>query len=131
LLDIAYAGIIAMNRGGNPAEMLRFVASGQAPADEGFAYWLMKFDGVSNNRDKELADPEGFGLIEYAFSGLAVDVGIEMSGCRLYHEGGRSHFMTRRIDRTASGRKLHVQSLAGLRHFDFNAAGTYSWLPTG
>lgn len=101
--------------------------SGQAPADAGFTYWLMKFDGVSNNRDKELADPEGFGLIEYAFSRMAGDVGIDMSECRLHHEGGRSHFMTRRFDRTDSGRKLHMQSLAGLRHFDFNAAGAYSY----
>ncbi|MET3664888.1 type II toxin-antitoxin system HipA family toxin [Caulobacter sp. 1776] len=101
--------------------------SGQAPAAEGFSYWLMKFDGVSNNRDKELADPQGFGLIEYAFYKMAVDVGIEMSECRLHHEGRRSHFMTKRFDRTDRGGKLHMQSLAALRHFDFNAAGAYSY----
>ena len=101
--------------------------SGQTPADAGFTYWLMKFDGVSNNRDKELADPQGFGLIEYAFSRMAADVGIDMAECRLHHEGGRSHFMTRRFDRTPSGQKVHMQSLAALRHFDFNAAGAYSY----
>ncbi|MBI5940494.1 MAG: HipA domain-containing protein [Caulobacterales bacterium] len=101
--------------------------SGQTPADAGFTYWLMKFDGVSNNRDKELADPQGFGLIEYAFSRMAIDVGIDMAECRLHHEGGRSHFMTRRFDRTVKGQKLHMQSLAALRHFDFNAAGAYSY----
>ena len=101
--------------------------SGQTTADAGFTYWLMKFDGVSNNRDKELADPQGFGLIEYAFSRMAADVGIDMAECRLHHEGGRSHFMTRRFDRTPSGQKVHMQSLAALRHFDFNAAGAYSY----
>lgn len=101
--------------------------SGQAPADAGFSYWLMKFDGVSNNRDKELVDPQGFGLIEYAFSKMAGDAGIEMSECRLHHEGGRSHFMTRRFDRTDTGGKLHMQSLAALRHFDFNLPGAYSY----
>lgn len=101
--------------------------SGQVSADEGFGYWLMKFDGVSNNRDKELADPQGFGLIEYAFFLLARDAGIDMSDCRLHHEGGRSHFMTRRFDRTPMGRKVHMQSLAALRHYDFNAAGAYSY----
>lgn len=35
--------------------------------------------------------------------------------------------MTRRFDRSASGRKLHMQSLAAMRHFDFNAAGAYSY----
>lgn len=101
--------------------------SGQVSADDGFGYWLMKFDGVSNNRDKELADPQGFGMIEYAFSLMARDAGIDMSECRLHREGGRSHFMTRRFDRTSTGRKVHMQSLAALRHYDFNAAGAYSY----
>lgn len=101
--------------------------SGQAPAGEDFTDWLIKFDGVDANRDKELADPKGFGLIEYAFSQMAGDVGVDMAECRLHQEGGRSHFMTRRFDRTPSGDKLHMQSLAALRHYDFNAAGAYSY----
>ncbi len=101
--------------------------SGQVQAGEGFGYWLMKFDGIANNRDKELADPQGFGLVEYGFHLLAIAAGIDMSECRIHHEGGRSHFMTRRFDRDATGRKLHMQSLAALRHFDFNAAGAYSY----
>ncbi|MEG2314298.1 type II toxin-antitoxin system HipA family toxin, partial [Brevundimonas sp.] len=51
----------------------------------------------------------------------------DMSECRLHHEGGRSHFMTRRFDRTTTGKKVHMQSLAALRHYDFNAAGAYSY----
>lgn len=101
--------------------------SGQVGAGEGFTYWLIKFDGVSNNRDKELADPQGFGLIEYAFHLMAVAAGIDMAECRVHREGGRSHFMTRRFDRTATGQKLHMQSLAALRHYDFNAAGAYAY----
>jgi serine/threonine-protein kinase HipA len=101
--------------------------SGQIPAGEGFSYWLIKFDGVSNNRDKEVADPLGFGLIEYAYYLMATGAGIEMSLCRLHYEGGRSHFMTKRFDRTKTGQKLHMQSLAALRHFNFNAAGAYSY----
>lgn len=101
--------------------------SGQVKAGDGFTYWLLKFDGISNNRDKELADPKGYGLIEYAFYLLATAAGVEMSECRLYKEGGRSHFMTKRFDRDAKGVKLHMQSLAAIRHFDFNAAGAYSY----
>ncbi|MEO8112919.1 MAG: type II toxin-antitoxin system HipA family toxin [Phenylobacterium sp.] len=101
--------------------------SGQAPAADGFSDWLMKFDGISNNADKELADPQGFGRIEYAYHLMALASGIDMTECRLHQEGGRSHFMTRRFDRTATGQKLHMQSLAALRHFDFNAAGAYSY----
>lgn len=101
--------------------------SGQVKAGEGFTYWLVKFDGITNNRDKELADPQGYGRVEYAFHLMARDAGIDMSECRLHEEGGRAHFMTRRFDRTARGQKLHMQSLAALRHYDFNLAGAYSY----
>ena len=103
------------------------VRSGQIPAGEGFEYWLLKFDGVSGNRDKELEDPKGYGVIEYAYYRMAKDCGIDISECRLFEENGRRHFMTRRFDRLASGEKLHMQSLCALAHFDFNMAGAYSY----
>lgn len=101
--------------------------SGQVKVDEGYEHWLLKFDGVSNNRDKELADPQGFGKIEYAYYLMATAAGIDMSECRLHHEGGRSHFMTRRFDRDERGRKVHMQSLGAMQHFDFNDPASYSY----
>lgn len=101
--------------------------SGQIAAGSGFEYWLLKFDGVSRNADKELADPLGFGRIEYAYSLMARAAGITMTPCRLHLEGGRAHFMTKRFDRTDSGDKLHMQSLTAMMHYDFNAAGSYSY----
>lgn len=101
--------------------------SGQVKVDEAYEHWLLKFDGVSNNRDKELADPQGFGKIEYAYHLMATAAGIDMSECRLHHEGGRSHFMTRRFDRDGRGRKLHMQSLGAMQHFDFNDPAAYSY----
>lgn len=101
--------------------------SGQAPAAGGFEQWLVKFDGVHGNRDKEVADPQGFGRIEYAYSLMAREAGIDMEACRLHEEGGRAHFMTRRFDRSAAGQKLHMQSLGALMHYDFNIAGGYAY----
>ena len=101
--------------------------SGQLDADAGFEHWLLKFDGVSNNKDNELADPEGFGKIECAYASMARAAGITMSECRLYHEGGRSHFMTKRFDRDDTGRKIHMQSLGAMQHFDFNDPSAYSY----
>ncbi len=101
--------------------------SGQIPAGDGFTQWLMKFDGVSGNMDKEVVDPMGFGQIEYAYSQMAIEAGIDMTECRLHREGGRAHFMTRRFDRSATGEKLHMQSLGAMMHFDFNQAGAYSY----
>jgi serine/threonine-protein kinase HipA len=66
--------------------------SGQVNLPPGFQYWIIKFDGVSNNKDKELADPQGFGKIEFAYANMARKAGIEMSECQLFHEGERSHF---------------------------------------
>ena len=101
--------------------------SGQLDAEAGFEHWLLKFDGVSNNMDKEPADPQGYGRIEYAYALMAHTAGITMSECRLHHEGGRSHFMTKRFDRDDTGRKIHMQSLGAMQHFDFNDPSAYSY----
>lgn len=103
------------------------VRSGQVSAGKGFEYWLLKFDGVQGNKDKELEDPQGYGVIEYAYSKMAVDAGITMNPCRLFEEYGRRHFMTKRFDRLDGGAKLHMQSLCGMAHYDFNQAGAYGY----
>jgi serine/threonine-protein kinase HipA len=113
--------VIAWNRETNE------VRSGQIEAGKGFDYWLLKFDGVTGNKDKELEDPKGYGAIEYAYYLMAKAAGITMSECRLLEEGGRRHFMTRRFDRLDGGEKLHMQSLCALAHFDFNNAGAYAY----
>ena len=64
------------------------VKSGQVDAGKGFDYWLIKFDGVSGNGDHNLADKKQYSLIEYAYYLMAVDLGIEMSECRIYEKDG-------------------------------------------
>jgi serine/threonine-protein kinase HipA len=113
--------VIAWNRATNE------VRSGQIAAGDGFEYWLLKFDGVAGNKDKELEDPKGYGAIEYAYYLMAKAAGITMSECRLLEENGRRHFMTRRFDRLDGGGKVHMQSLGAIAHFDFNQAGAYSY----
>jgi serine/threonine-protein kinase HipA len=103
------------------------VRSGQVSAGSGYSYWILKFDGVSANRDKELDDPKGFGAVEFAYYKMATAAGITMAECRLLEENDRRHFMTKRFDRLESGEKLHMQSLGALAHFDFNAAGAHSY----
>ncbi len=103
------------------------VRSGQISAGEGFSHWLLKFDGVAGNRDRELEDPQGYGLIEYAYHSMARAAGMHMNECRILRENGRNHFMTRRFDRTDTGRKLHMQSLGAIAHYDFNQPGACSY----
>ncbi len=100
------------------------VKSGQVNPPAGFSYWIIKFDGV---HDSQFGVTAGYGRVEMAYYLMALEAGIEMNECRLLEENGRAHFMTRRFDRTDMGEKIHVQSLCGLRHFDFNQVGFYSY----
>ncbi|MDI1248381.1 MAG: HipA domain-containing protein [Lacunisphaera sp.] len=103
------------------------VRSGQLAAGPGFGYWLLKFDGVTGNRDKEVEDTKGYGAIEYAYHLMARAAGLTMAECRLLEENGRRHFMTQRFDRLPDGGKLHLQSLCALAHYDFNQAGAHAY----
>ncbi|MBR2167020.1 MAG: type II toxin-antitoxin system HipA family toxin [Paludibacteraceae bacterium] len=127
LLDIIRVGTSA--GGQRPKAVIAYndatgeVRSGQTTAPEGFDYWLIKLDGVYN---KELGDPMHFGEIEYVHYLLAKEAGINMTECRLYREHDRTHFMTRRFDRV-NGHKLHMQTLCGIAHYDFNMLHAYSY----
>ncbi len=100
------------------------VKSGQVDAPAGFSHWLIKFDGVT---DSQFGASVGYGRVEMAYFLMAQAAGIQMNECRLLEENGRAHFMTKRFDRTDTGEKIHMQSLCGLRHFDFNQVGFYSY----
>ena len=104
------------------------IRSGQIQAGDGYEYWLIKFDDVKGNGDKEGDDGPQYTKIEYAYYLMAKDAGIQMSECQLFHENGRSHFMTRRFDRDLiTGAKYHMQTLGGIAHFDFNQPSAYSY----
>ena len=99
------------------------LVSGQFDVPPGFEHWLLKFD-VGENRQLGLA--AGFGRIEYAHYLMAQEAGVEMSECRLLEEGGRAHFMTKRFDRIGN-EKIHMQTLCGLQHLDFNMPYVHSY----
>lgn len=100
------------------------VKSGQVKAPEGYSYWLIKFDGV---HDAQFGATAGYGRVEMAYYLMALEAGIEMNESRILEENDRAHFMTKRFDRTDAGNKIHMQSLCGMRHFDFNQVGVYSY----
>lgn len=106
--------VIAMDKNGH-------VLSGQTRTPAGYTHWIIKFDGVN---DIELGEPKGYGRIEYSYYLMAKAAGITMTECRLLEEHGRAHLLTRRFDRQ-NGEKLHMLSLCGLAHYDFNRAGEY------
>jgi serine/threonine-protein kinase HipA len=104
------------------------IRSGQFDAPEGFEHWLLKLDGVG--KYPELGAGADYGRIEYAYSLMAKQAGIEMYPCRLLEENGRAHFMTRRFDRDViNGRtiKHHMQTLCAMEHLDFKQRGTHAY----
>jgi serine/threonine-protein kinase HipA len=100
------------------------VRSGQVEAPAGFDYYLIKLDGVSAQAD--FRETKNYGRLEYSFYKLATACGIDMTECSLLEENGRAHFMTRRFDREG-GRKVHMQTLCGMAHYDFRLLRAYSY----
>ena len=100
------------------------VRSGQIQAPKGFDYWILKFDGFDGNGMP--TENGNFGRREYAFHRTILDAGIDMTECRLLEENGRAHFMTKRFDRKDE-RKIHMQTLCGIAHFDYQQPGAYSY----
>lgn len=100
------------------------VRSGQTEAPYGFDYYLIKLDGVTAKAG--FRETENFGRLEYSFYQLVRKCGIEMSECSLIEENGRAHFLTKRFDRIGD-RKIHMQTLCGIAHYDFRLFHGYSY----
>lgn len=101
------------------------IRSGQVDAPAGFEHWLLKFDGLGEDRELGLA--QNFGRIEYAYHRMARAAGIDMADCHLLEENGRAHFMTRRFDRAPGGVRHHIQTLCAMDHIDFKKKGTNAY----
>jgi serine/threonine-protein kinase HipA len=99
----------------------------QHPDDE---HWLIKFDGVTaavgGHDPVKQFTPGPFGRIEYVYSRMANAAGIEMAETRLLRERDYAHFITKRFDRE-NGARLHMHSLGGLHHADYNIRQVLSY----
>ncbi|MCL4283103.1 MAG: HipA domain-containing protein [Flavobacteriales bacterium] len=110
------------------------VRSGQVDGLPGFTYCLIKFDGVTNDPDSKAgvtATSRGYGRIEYAYHLMARACGVAMMPCRLLEEHGRAHFLTQRFDRVRDAEgtvhKLHMATLCGIAHMDYNQPLVHSY----
>ena len=101
------------------------IRSGQVDAPEGFEHWLLKFDGMGE--DRELGATQDYGRIEYAYYLMATQAGINISESRLLTENNRAHFMTKRFDRAQGHIKHHVQTLCAMDHLDYKKKSTNSY----
>ncbi len=100
------------------------ICSGQIDVPDGFDYYLIKLDGVTASVG--FRETGNYGRLEYSFYQTARKCGIEMSDSSLMEENGRAHFMTKRFDRQ-NGKKIHMQTLCGIAHYDFRLQRAYSY----
>lgn len=100
------------------------VRSGQVDAPRGFDYYLIKLDGVSATAG--FRETQNYGRLEYSFYELVRKCGIDMTESGLIEENGRAHFITKRFDRL-NGKKVHMQTLCGIAHYDFHLLHGYSY----
>ncbi len=95
-----------------------------------FTYWLLKFDS-SANKDLDGADPRGMPTVEYIYSLIAKESGIDIPKTRLIDDGDSRHFLIERFDRKIINNKLdklHYISWAGLGHADRDGVNSYEQL---
>lgn len=96
--------------GFNPENKIIF--SGAPFLPEGFQHWLIKFNSGS--------DSVYSGRIEFAYSLLAKDSGIDMPETRLFDgTAPESFFGIRRFDRGENNERFHTHTFGNLIHSDF------------
>ncbi|HMQ10640.1 MAG TPA: type II toxin-antitoxin system HipA family toxin [Oligoflexia bacterium] len=95
-----------------------------------YSHWLVKFDGVDNNQDRDGKDPKGMTVVEYIYSMIAQKCGIDMPRCQLLEIHGQRHFLIERFDRVLKNEKLdklHYASWCGLAHAHRDETLAYSY----
>jgi len=111
--------VILWNRDAN------IVRSAFAPMHEGDEHWILKFDGVGE-LDHPSRSAQPFNRIEYVYGKMAREAGIDIPEMHLLKERGYAHLMIKRFDRE-DGERVHLHSLGGLEHVDYNVPGAYSY----
>ena len=76
----------------------------------GFSYWIVKFASSHDNIE--------IGSIEYAYSLMAKEAGLDMPETTLLSSKKRKYFAVKRFDRDKN-KRIHMHSFAGLVHSDF------------
>ncbi len=88
----------------------------------GLEHWLIKFD----SEDEKTNTSFDFPKLEYLYMSMAKDAGIDIPQIRLFEHGELHHFLIKRFDRVNS-KRVHIQTVAGLTHTDFNIPKHFSY----
>lgn len=87
------------------------IIHGKSNLPEGYEHWLVKFPAYGDELDA--------GAVEYVYSLMAKEAGIDMAECHLFKaKKGAGYFATKRFDRDGENR-LHMHTACGLLHSSF------------
>jgi serine/threonine-protein kinase HipA len=101
--------------GARPKAMIQLntdldIIHGAQELQEGFEHYLVKFPSISDNAQ--------IGKLEYIYSLMAKDAGIDIPDTKLLQGEKNAYFAIKRFDRVAD-KRVHIHSVAGLVHSDF------------
>ncbi len=88
----------------------RQIIHGREKLKEGFSHWMVKFASSVDSRE--------VGAVEYAYSLMAKEAGLDMPRTALLEGKRGRYFACERFDRVGD-RRVHMHSVAGLTHSDF------------
>lgn len=87
------------------------IVHGKQNLPDNYEHWMVKFANSLDGSDA--------GAIEYVYSLMAKEAGMEMTPCHLFPASrGAGYFATKRFDRIQN-RRLHMHTASGLLHSDF------------
>ncbi|MBC8317227.1 MAG: type II toxin-antitoxin system HipA family toxin [Desulfobulbaceae bacterium] len=88
------------------------IISGEDNLPDGFEHWIVKFSAREEARDA--------GPVEYAYSLMAREAGIEMPETHLFKtDQGDCFFATKRFDRETGNHRHHIHTFGNLIEADF------------
>ena len=85
------------------------IVHGHSTLQPGFEHWMIKFASSQ--------DPRDVGPIEYAYSLMAKEAGVDVPETHLFRTRKRGYFGVKRFDRRGD-KRIHMHSLSGLIHAD-------------
>ena len=88
---------------------------------ENFEHYLIKFDIASVD-----GTSSDYTKLEYLYMSMAKEVGIDVPKIELLYHGNLAHYLIKRFDRV-NGETLHLHSVAGITHTNFNIPMHYSY----
>ncbi len=102
--------------GARPKVMLQInsennMIHGSQKLQEGYEHYMIKFSNTTDFAES--------GKLEYIYSLIARDAGINMPHTKLLSSSKNSYFAIKRFDRDQYDNRFHIHTVAGLTHSDF------------